>query len=91
MSESNLIHLPNIGKVLEKKLIQAEINSQEALFVLGSENTFIRLKTIDNGACLQELYALEGAIQGIRWHHLTDTRKKELSLFFKTCKTTTYF
>jgi DNA transformation protein len=29
------------------------------------------------------LYAIEGAIQGIRWHDLEDSRKRELKEFFR--------
>jgi hypothetical protein len=32
------------------------------------------------------LYALEGAIQGIRWHNLPKARKEELLHFFNQTK-----
>ncbi len=37
---------------------------------------FRRIRIIDGSACLNRLYALEGDIQGIRWHHLSQEIKK---------------
>ena len=82
MGNSLLTQLPNIGKVLSERLKEIEIETPEKLKSCGTENTFIKLKTIDSGACLNELFAIEGAIQGIRWHNLTLARKEELKSFF---------
>ena len=78
--------LPNIGKVLADKLEMVDISTPAQLKAIGSEDAFIRLATLDETACLNMLYALEGAIQGIRWHNLSTERKKELSEFFHFCK-----
>lgn len=78
--------LPNISKVLESKLKKAEIFTPEELKALGAENAFIRIQSIDETACLSKLCALEGAIQGIRWHHISTSRKEELKEFFKMKK-----
>jgi DNA transformation protein and related proteins len=77
--------LPNIGKELERQLNKVGIQSAEELKIVGSENAFIRLKTIDPGACINSLYAIEGAIQSIRWHNLDSDRKRELLDFFRKC------
>lgn len=75
---------PNIGETLAQKLQQVGINSIEDLRASGSEDAFIKLKTVDpEGACINMLYALEGAIVGIRWHHLAESRKKELNDFYR--------
>jgi DNA transformation protein and related proteins len=79
---SKLSELPNIGKILARKLIFVGIDSANDLRNTGSESTFIRLRTIDETACINMLYALEGAIQGIRWHGLDETRKEELKNFY---------
>ena len=51
---------------------------------MGSENAIIKIATIKNsGACINMLYALEGAIQGIRWHGLDKQRKQQLKEFYK--------
>ncbi|MDL2262478.1 TfoX/Sxy family protein [Bacteroidales bacterium OttesenSCG-928-I21] len=83
---NDLTSLPNIGKVLSDKLKVVGIDSVEKLQSVGSENTFIRLKTIDNDVCINTLCALEGAIQGIRWHNLDKYKKEELKIFFEMTK-----
>ncbi len=71
--------LPNIGKTLAEKLKNIGVTNQLELVELGSENAIIRIATLENnGACLNMLYALEGSIQGIRWHGLAVDRKQEL-------------
>jgi len=72
---SDLSKLPNIGKTLADKLIQVGISTPNDLKSIGSEDSFIRIKTVDNSACINMLYALEGAIQGIRWHDIDSMRK----------------
>ena len=83
---NDLTTLPNIGKVLADKLKLSGIDSVEKLQSIGSENAFIRLKTIDNDACFNMLCAIEGAIQGIRWHNLEKYKKEELRIFFEMTK-----
>ena len=80
---SELTKLPNIGLELAKRLELAGIKSSKKLAELGTENAFIRLKTVFPGACHNQLYALEGAIQGIRWHGISKERKVELQEFMK--------
>jgi len=82
---NKLTDLPNIGKVLADKLIEAGIKTPEDLFDLGAEKAFLRIKMKDKDACLSKLCALEGAVRGIRWHNLTADRKQELEHFIKTC------
>lgn len=74
---------PNIGKTLAEKLILAGIENAVLLKSAGSENAFIRLKAVDPHACINMLYAIEGAIQGIRCHDLDKARKEELREFFR--------
>jgi DNA transformation protein and related proteins len=76
----------NIGKDTEKKLKQVGIDSFQKLKITGTEQTFIKLQTIDPGACLSLLCAIEGAIEGIRWHDLSPEKKQELKAFHKTVK-----
>jgi DNA transformation protein and related proteins len=77
-----LMEMPNIGKVVAEKLIQAGINTPQELKEIGTEQAFIRISTIDETACFSMLQGLEGAIQGIRWHNLPKERKEELKEFF---------
>ncbi len=76
--------LPNIGKTLAEKLKNIGVTNALELVELGSENAIIKIATLENnGACLNMLYALEGAVQGIRWHGLAVDRKQELKEFFR--------
>lgn len=81
---ANLSKMPNIGLILEEKLIGVGINTPEELIVTGSKDAFIRIKAVDNTACYNMLCALEGAIQGIRWHNLTVEIKTDLKGFFQS-------
>ena len=79
-----LTDLPNIGTTLAKKLKMIGVNNDSDLLALGSENAIIKIATIeDSGTCINMLYALEGAIQGIRWHGLSIEKKQELKEFYK--------
>lgn len=84
--QNELTNIPNIGKVLAQKLNQVGISTPLELKAVGAEQTFIRLLAIDNSACINMLYAIEGAIQEIRWHQLSTDRKQELLNFFNVCK-----
>jgi DNA transformation protein len=80
---SELTKLPNIGQELAKRLELAGIKSTEEFLQLGTEKVFIKLKTVFPNACHSQLYALEGAMQGIRWHVISKERKAELQEFMK--------
>lgn len=84
MNELN--KLPNIGKVLASKLNEAGITTAEQLTQTGAENAFLKLSVDDPSACYNMICALEGAIQGIRWHHLPKERKEELKAFLRMKK-----
>ena len=58
----------------------------EGLKNMGSDYAFIKLSTVDSGTCLNMLYALEGAIQGIRWYGLSESKKSELKAFYNMTK-----
>ena len=61
-----LAKLPNIGKVVEEQLNQVGITTYEELKELGSRQAWLRIKAIDDSACIHRLYSLEGAILGIK-------------------------
>jgi 8-oxo-dGTP diphosphatase len=77
-----LTTLPNIGITLAENLVEAGINNPDMLFELGAENSFQLIQASQKNACLSELYALEGAIQGKRWHAIDSVRKEELRHFY---------
>lgn len=77
-----LSKLPNIGKVVEKQLNDAGINTVDDLINIGSKEAWLKIKEMDENACLNRLMALEGAIQNIRWHNLSEEDKKNLKDFY---------
>lgn len=83
---SKLSKLPNIGKVLEKQLNDVGINTDEDLIDLGSKEAWLKIKEVDDSACLNRLMALEGAIQNIRWHDLSQDDKDNLREFYNSQK-----
>ncbi|HEY4788955.1 MAG TPA: TfoX/Sxy family protein [Bacteroidales bacterium] len=86
---NQLVSLPNIGKDLSQKLLTLGIDTPEKLKQTGTEQTYLRIKALDPGACFSLLCAIEGAIRGIRWHNLPPERKQELKQFFHMAKKNT--
>ena len=82
----NLNELPNIGPELVKKLKQVGIETAEDLMQTGAQQAFIRLHVLDHTVCINTLMALEGALKGIRWHHLQPSEKQMLREFFQQVK-----
>lgn len=80
---SDLSKQPNIGKDTESKLIQVGIRSFAELKAAGTEQAFLRLQTLDPGACIQLLYGLEAAIEGIPYTKLSVEKKQELKEFHR--------
>ena len=74
--------LPNIAEKLEAQLLEVGIDSIETLQSTGSREAWLRIAAIDPSACYMRLCALEGAIQGVRWHHLDDQTKAQLKRFY---------
>lgn len=79
---SELSTLPNIGKEVAKQLTEVGITTVEKLKQTGSKQAWLSIKAIDPSACYNRLCALEGAIQGIRWHSLSDEIKVDLKEFY---------
>jgi len=78
--------LPNIGKTVEQQLNEVGIETKKQLIDIGSKEAWSRIKSIDDSACINRLYALEGAIQGIRWHNLSEDVKAQLKAFYNNNK-----
>jgi len=81
-----LSKLPNIGKSVEEQLIAVGIQTVEQLIATGSKQAWLKIRDIDSSACINRLCALEGAIQGIRWHYLSEETKKGLKEFYNEFK-----
>jgi DNA transformation protein len=67
----------NIGDKLAKQLNDIGVKTLEDLTQKGSVKTLIELG-ITGPTCSNKLYALEGAILGIRWHSLDKKHRDEL-------------
>ncbi|WP_407392491.1 TfoX/Sxy family protein [Methanobrevibacter sp.] len=81
-----LSKLPNIGKVVEKQLNDVGINTVDDLINLGSKEAWLKIKEVDETACLNRLMALEGALQNVRWHDLSEEDKENLKEFYNLQK-----
>lgn len=81
-----LSKLPNIGEKLEMQLISIGIESISQLESMGSKDVWFKLRQIDPTACINRLYAIEGAIQRKRWHSLSKEVKDDLKDFYNEWK-----
>lgn len=79
-----LSKLFNIGNILEAQLNTIGIKNYEQLKELGSKQAWLELRSIDPSACIHRLYALEGAIQGIKKSDLPASKKAELKEFYNS-------
>ena len=75
---SDLTELPNIGQTLAERLQSIGISNREQLADVGSVEALIRIGHATGSGCYNTLYALEGAIQGVRWHSLPGQVRQEL-------------
>lgn len=81
-----LSELQNIGKVVEEQLNAVGIYTNEELKAVGAEKAWLKIQGIDDSACIHRLYALEGAIQGMKKSPLPEERKTELKEFYNAHK-----
>ena len=83
---ANLTDLPNIGSHAAGQLAKVGIETPEGLVALGAEQAWLKLQAIHPGARLHQLYALEGAVQGIPEKELDPARRQELKDFLNAHK-----
>ena len=81
-----LSEMPNIGPKALEWLSAAGITTSEQLIKQGSEAAFIKISLARNYVCINTLYALEGAIQGIKSSELSANDKARLKLLASTIK-----
>ncbi len=81
-----LSSLPNIGKEVERQLQEAGVDTPEELLRLGAEQAWLKIQEIDESACINRLYGLEGAVRGIKKSLLPEARKAELREFYRQHK-----
>lgn len=78
-----LSKLLNIGTEVERQLNEVGITTQDQLRQIGSKDAWLRIKKIDDSACIHRLYALEGAIEGVKKSQLSPEKKEELKEFYR--------
>ena len=78
----DLTKLPNIGPTLAEKLNQIGISTFDQLIDAGSIEAVLRIGHSDMTTCYNMLYALEGAILGVRWHGLPKSDREVLKIAF---------
>lgn len=86
----NLSELPNIGNAVANQLKQVGILDEDDLKSIGAEQAWLKIQQIDKTACINKLYALEGAILGIKKKKkktlLPNERKEALREFYNRYK-----
>ena len=78
-----LSKLLNIGKAVEAQLVQAGIETPDALRETGAKAAWLKIQEIDPSACIHRLMALEGAIRGVKKTMLPDAVKADLKAFYQ--------
>lgn len=81
-----LLKLRNIGKEVERQLNEAGIFTYDELVDIGAKEAWLKIQQIDESACIHRLYALEGAIQGIKKTMLSQETKTNLKDFYNDHK-----
>jgi len=79
--------MKNIGKVLADDLRAINILTPDDLVKIGSIEALIKLG-YEGPTCSNKLYALEGAIQNIRWHDLDKGHREHLLKTYKERRAT---
>lgn len=77
---ASLSHLPNIGATLAVRLAAAGVITPGDLDELGSIGAALRMRAASpqDPPCQSTLYALEGALRGIRWHAISREDRDKL-------------
>ena len=81
-----LSQLPNIGKVVEAQLNEVGIYTYEQLKETGSKQAWLKIKAVDESACIHRLLALEGAVRNIKKSQLPEDVKAEVREFYQSAK-----
>lgn len=76
MTDRPLEALTNLGKISARQLAEIGIASEEDLRKTGAVAAYLRLKAhFGRGVSLNYLYALDGALKGVRWDLMPETER----------------
>lgn len=79
----DLVGVVNLGKALIAELAAAAITERSELERLGSLKVARRIAVHGGSVCANKLYALEGAIRGVRWHAIPSSERAALWRVFQ--------
>jgi len=68
----------NLGPMMERRLADIDIRSEDDLRAVGAVEAFRRLKFIDARMSLNALYAMEAALLDIDWRAIGTAQKNAL-------------
>ena len=74
----DLVGVVNLGKALVAELAEIAITDGSQLKHLGSVEAACRIAQQGRSVCANKLFALEGAIRGVRWHAIPSSERAEL-------------
>ncbi len=79
MNDRPLETLTNLGKVSARQLAEIGIKTEADLRAAGAAATYLRLKDhFGRGVSLNYLYALGGALTGVRWDLMPEADRAAL-------------
>jgi DNA transformation protein len=79
MTDRPLETLTNLGKVSARQLAEVGIKTEADLRALGAAAAYLKLKDhFGRGVSLNYLYALDGALKGVRWDLMPETERAVL-------------
>ncbi|MBI9036506.1 MAG: TfoX/Sxy family DNA transformation protein [Bacteroidales bacterium] len=78
-----LSSLPNVSKLIKRKLNDVNIYNADQLIEIGSREAFTKIKAAFPQSCIYFLFRLEGAVTDKKWYKLGKEKEKELVDYFK--------
>jgi DNA transformation protein len=79
MSDRPLEQLTNLGRISARQLAEIGIKSEADLRAAGAATAYLRLKDhFGRGVSLNYLYALDGALKGVRWDLMPEEERAAL-------------
>lgn len=71
--------LPNLGPYMARRLAEIEVTDEDALRALGAVEAYQRLRFMfGREMTLNALWAMEAALLGLDWRHLSEAHKQAL-------------
>jgi DNA transformation protein len=82
----DLTALPNIGETVAAALRKAGVESYGDLADMGAVEAALRVARGGRKDCYNLLFALEGAIRGVRWHSIPKQDRARLKQEFERAR-----